>query len=268
MISVIFNCAKRLSLTKMILMRFLDVLEWDMEFVLVYDGQDENYLRELRKIIIPDVEIINYRGISQGELFNAALDRSNGDYYMHMENDWWWFNNHCVDEGMYALKKFEDVDIIRLVALPYGYGSGDGCVKLLDTYMWEINPRQHMSFHFNPQLRYEKFVGGRYLDASNQRGPDLESAMFERWQKEYSDKGSWVLVDKYEKPSIRHIGFFSASGQAFSNAPKTLREIYDYSFYGGTFHDLNLHGEYRELFEQYLKEGLEAKTKLRSRIGT
>lgn len=247
-------CAKRPYLTELVLTRFLEVMDYDFEFVVCYDGDDDSYIKMIKQVIQPDVVVMNKRGLSQGELLNIALDKSSAEYYMHIENDWWWFDNNCIDEAMYAIDKY-DFDIIRMVDLPYGHGTGEGCIKLKDVYMREIIAGQNMAFHFNPQLRKIKFPAGRFVATSNQRGGmDLESAMYHRWNAHPRDKylRSWVLL----KPYFRHIGFFSANFQPFDDKPKTLEEVYNYNFYGGTFHDLELSGRNKVLFDNYITRSL------------
>jgi len=248
MISTVFMCAGRLSLTKMILLRYMDMMEYDNELCLVYDGNSPSYVSELEKICDFKHKVINWNGETQGHLLNVAHDKLNSPYYMFMENDWWWREKGCIEEAMYAIDKYEDVHIVRIVDLPYK--KGDRMTRQLpNCKMGDIDPAHNMAFHFNPQIRTVKYPAGRFLPTSNQTWPDLESAMFLK----YGGFGSWVLLHPY----FRHIGFFSSNGQPFMNNVYTLEDIYSANFYGGTFSDLKLTKEYRELFNEYLLWGLD-----------
>jgi len=156
MISVIFQCHDRLPLVQICLERFLHMIEgWDYELIMLWDRHNKEFFHTVNEIANPHWWIIDReeptRGL-RGKGLNRAFDIASGDYYLFLEDDWYW-HTPCLNDAIVAL---EHVDFIRLCRKPfqateYDYG-----------WWYEHKPDTGYAWNFNPQLTKEKFLAGRF----------------------------------------------------------------------------------------------------------
>lgn len=245
MISCVFTCRSRLPLTKMILMRFLDMMDYSFELILSYHGSDEDYVKELSKIY--SFDYVSMRS-TRGSAYNNALDHATGDYIFHMENDWWWINKGCVGAATYGIDTYNDIDMIRLLSYPYCVPSQVNRVL----YRWPVLKFQPEAYgwHHNPSLRKEKFPLGRVPEEDV---PSYEAVMNKRWQN--SDMGSWMFIDNF----FQHIGMFDRGYRPEQGVRKLdvdkMEDLYDVPYYGCTINGLGFSKKYRNMFDEYLRIG-------------
>lgn len=106
MISIVFECWRRLEVTKRVLEALVARMKEDYEIVLKYDEADENYLKELRKIYPFETEVINPgRKKTIGQLWDEAYLACKGKYFSHYQNDRVWVRGDCYRIGKIALEE-------------------------------------------------------------------------------------------------------------------------------------------------------------------
>lgn len=245
MISCIFTCKSRLPLTKMILMRFLDMMDYPFELILSYHGSDVDYVRELSGIY--PFDYVSMKS-TRGSAYNNALDHTTGDYIFHMENDWWWIDKGCVGAAIYGIDTYDDIDMIRLLSYPYHVPSQVSRIL----YMWPVIEMgsEAYGWHHNPSLRKEKFPLGRVPEEAV---ASYEGVMNKRWQN--SNMGSWMFIDNF----FQHVGMFDRSYRPEqgirSISVDRVEELYDVPYYGSTINDLGFSKEFKGMFDEYLQIG-------------
>lgn len=161
MIAVIFTCRGRQSLTELCLRRVIELIPQPYELHICYDGCDDNYLDMLETILKYTRRAkITYNPSKNNRftLINDALQQHNTEYYMHVENDFYWIDPMCLDSALNAFYYTkEPLDYIRFEQLPfthknfYHYEQYDGkdiC------WMREDSPYR---FTFNPHIRTFKY---------------------------------------------------------------------------------------------------------------
>ena len=198
-ISVCFNTCSRPILARIVLeqiKKFLD--KYDYEFVIAYDRDDENPVDETidlaKKLFTVKDVIINKDHRKHGPMFNESFGRCDGDYYMFLEDDWYWREDR-LSTAMVAL---EEVDFVRLLRIPF-----HSFKNVREGYylMWDD---ADYGFNFGPSIRKTRFpIGefGTYPDRPMFEGES--SRIFKRL-----GKTSAVL----DTDSFSHVGFCDANG--------------------------------------------------------
>lgn len=119
-LSVVFTCRGRPNLTEIILRRFLDVINIPFQFIIAYDGNDKNYIDMLESIYSWDEIVTNpNRKRWFVDMWNDAYALADGDYYMHLENDFYCTNVEAIPNSIWALENYPDVDMIRMEIIPW-----------------------------------------------------------------------------------------------------------------------------------------------------
>lgn len=227
------------------------MMSYPFELILVYDGDDPKYLARLSKIYNFDNIITNPgRKRFRMDLFNDAYEIAHGDFYMHLENDFYWGNPNAMHEALLALEKCPDLDFVRMEFLPFNKHHCKERIKL-DTDILCVFKKYgeggpFFQFNFNPHLRREAFPVGEY-PKKNTTGM-MERPLAEKWNK--LEKVAGCLMGE----NFRHLGIFDNLGHfkpGYINR-FTLKDV-------KTFEPINEFRSfcdnpyYRELFKNYVE---------------
>ena len=173
MISVVFTCKGRPSLTELCLRRFKELMTEEHELMIAYDGYNEKYMDVLRGIVGKKTRIFHTGGdASRFALINRALDECSGKYFMHLENDFYWDNPFCLDYALEAFEQHPDVDYVRLEWLPFTDSQFKEYRNLRVAKIGIMKDNAPYRFTFNPHLRREKFPCGRFLESGFTKQPE------------------------------------------------------------------------------------------------
>jgi len=267
MLSVVFNCKDRIELSKLCLLRFIELIDEPYEMVLCYDGKSREYVRELSKIVDFKEVVYNIYNVPRGTLLNNAYDKTSGDKWLHLENDWWWTEN-CNSSVHLALDSDREVSIVRLLSANIGNLTG-----IIRKYgkIW-IYPTSfgQMCFTLNPHIRNIKYPNGKFPPLDKNTRVALETEIYYSWDASIK---TWCT----EKDYFFHIGIFDSYGnwlydrltgkgklenplQSYIDCGEVpLSEIYKIDLQNGTVEGLGLSGIYKELFDSYLIRNLSRK---------
>lgn len=163
MIDVIFTCKGRPNLTELCLRRFVELMPPHYDLYICYDGTDKDYIEMLVEHAESCAVIPNWHKESRFKLINDALEMADAEYYMHLENDFYWEDPTCLDASLNAFYKYLDIDYIRFEMLPFTHKTFYKCkqVDLIDVcWMRENAPYR---FTFNPHIRKFKYPAGKPL---------------------------------------------------------------------------------------------------------
>ena len=162
LISVIFTCYKRPNLTELCLRRLVELMPDPYELILIYDGNSQNYVNRLLNIFEFDHIVMNpQRGGHRFALINRGLDACKGNYFMHVENDFYWSRPGSVRRAFEAFEKIPELDFVRFEYLPLWRSQCERTVKLSDDIL--CIPPKDTSYRWNlsPHMRKTKFPAGR-----------------------------------------------------------------------------------------------------------
>ena len=161
MITVIFTCHKRPSLTELCLRRFIEVMPQPYYLHICYDGCDNNYLDMLETISRYSKHwkiTYNPSGNNRFTLINDALEQHDTEYYMHFENDFYWVDPVCLDVALNAFYFTEKpLDYIRFEHLPFTHRNFYYCEQHIDRDVCWMREDSPYRFTFNPHLRRFKY---------------------------------------------------------------------------------------------------------------
>lgn len=174
---------------------------------MVYDGQDFNYVDTLLGIYDFEHIIMNSgRRKNRFALINRGVDAATGDYFMHLENDFYWDNPNCVDEALIAFEKVPELDYVRFEFIPFTKEDCQECIKLEnDVLCLYKEDRPRFQFTFNPHLRKTKFPIGRFIEAPIP-GKQPEGVFADMYRKTGRQAG--CLMGE----NFRHIGVYAEQG--------------------------------------------------------
>jgi len=216
------------------------------EVVLAYDGDDLEYFKRMNEVYEFDEYVTNHGGKNRWQVINEALDKSHGDYFIHLENDFYWSKPGCIEDALHAFDNF-NVDFVRFERIPFQPQHFEEFNTLINQAMGKLKRRTPFAFNLNPHMRREKFPIGRFPEVY-QNGVHPEGFIAMRW------KGTSACL---MGENFRHIGIYDESGhyKPFYAARFTLRDhiikIDDPMWEFKRFCD---NPEYIELFRKYLDD--------------
>ena len=156
MISVIFTCKGRATLTELCLRRFIELMPQPYELFICYDGYDIEYIKMLEEIAPLAIIIRNFERKNRFNLINTALIYSFGKYVMHLENDFYWLDSQCLTAALSAFKKW-DIDYIRFEQLPFTIKQFNRAEQTDGRDILWMKEDTPYRFTFNPHIRRFKF---------------------------------------------------------------------------------------------------------------
>jgi len=133
------------------------------ELFICYHGTDEDYMDRLQLLWAKKSSII-FGDCSRFRLINQALDDASGEYFMHVENDFYWENPLCLESALNALNNYSDIDYIRFENLPFGPSTFNEYREVPHDTLGIMKADAPYKFTFNPHLRRDKFPCGRFME--------------------------------------------------------------------------------------------------------
>ena len=200
LISVVFTCKDRPELTELCLRRFVEFMPQPYELFISYDGNNPFTIRKLLDIGNPKEIITNPKKLNRFALINEALEQARGEYFMHLENDFFWVDESCLEDSLRAFEKYPSIDYIRFELLPFTIGQFDRFETINDhdfCWMKETTPYR---FTFNPHIRKFKFINGKPFQTEAFGGEQPEKVH----NSMYSGTSVCMTGDNF-----RHLGIYS-----------------------------------------------------------
>lgn len=162
MISVVFTCRNRPALTELCLRRLIELMPQPYELFICYDGYEFGYMSMLQHAVEDcnaKVEILtNPAHLSRFWLINKALNMANGDFFMHVENDFYWVNPMCLDSALNAFHfTKQPLDYIRFEQLPFTHRDFYHYESYEDRDICWMHDDAPYRFTFNPHIRRFKY---------------------------------------------------------------------------------------------------------------
>lgn len=248
MISVLFTCKGRPYLTRLCLMRLIELMPEPYRLTICYDDIKYTHYDMLRRTA-PKAVIVcrDEDDKSMFSLINRGLDYSSGDYYMHVENDFYWQRKECLSDAIAAFEMYDDIDFVRFENLPFGSETFTEYRFLPSDKIGIMKKDAPYQFNFNPHLRRSKFpCGDKFMDSGFTKHDE------QHFNDEYTGTSGCLF-----KENFRHLGLYDESGhyKPYYAERFTLRrgerEILNpltefNSFCGNTL--------YRQLFMRYLHD--------------
>jgi len=238
-------------------------MDYPFEIVLAYNGTDGNYINTLAQIYDFDY-VVNNTGY-RFELIQDAYELCTGDYFMHLEDDFYWENPNAVRNAVWVLENMPEISFVRMEFLPFQRKHFSEVVDLPTDRLGVFIPRAQggpaYQFTLNPHVRRDKipirygFIDTKkYKEIAKDNPVQPERWMSDQWDKE--GKLSGCLLGK----NFRHLGLYDTGGHKkfwYSdrfflerNSPKEFDPIVVF----GTFCE---NKQYRELFARYIKQNQE-----------
>jgi len=171
------------------------------ELAIAYDGIDDNYMKMLYDVAEPEIFVPNYKKLPRFALINRALDLSRGDFFMHIENDFYWENPLCFESALNALQLYSDIDYVRFENLPFNEAVFCDYRGVSHDTLAVMKGDAPFQFTFNPHLRREKFPCGRFMEDGFTKMPE------QHHNDTYAGTSGCLLADNF-----RHIGIYDAKG--------------------------------------------------------
>lgn len=197
--SVCLTGLSRPLLSQLVFERAKDILDdYDCEFVFAYDRSPESPHDELIDIVksLFDIKevVISKHHTKRGELLNEVFTKSSGDYYIFLENDWYWVEDRIED----AIRALDEVDFVRMVRTPFEN------FTIIKNGFCVLAPETGYAYNFNPSVRKEVFPVGMFRE-------DLNSDQLESFSSTlFNAMGKTVAV--LDTDSLSHIGFVNSNG--------------------------------------------------------
>lgn len=246
LISVVFTCKGRPHLTELCLRRFKELMPKPYELMIASDGTDDDYLMMIRNISNPDGWVINYKKVSRFSLINRALDLCKGDYFMHLENDFYWQRQGCLNEALEVLERDKDIDYIRFEVLPFGDKTFSEKRQIQSNTVGIMKSNAPYQFTFNPHIRREKFPCGRFQEDNFTKQPE------QHHNDNYKGTSACLFGENF-----RHLGIYDEGGHhkpwyaerfTLRRGERTIdRPLYEFDQFCSNY-------RYRQLFMRYLHD--------------
>lgn len=142
------------------------------ELFIAYDGYDLTYEMMLWNVGKPNAIIENRQRQSRFALINKALDSCSGNYYMHLENDFYWQDSRCLIVALNILSEHPKIDFIRFEYLPFQDAQFKNFYKANGRTIAIMRETTPYRFSFNPHIRREKFPCGRFKEKDFDKQPE------------------------------------------------------------------------------------------------
>lgn len=251
MIHVTFTCHKRPALTELCLRRLIELMPPPYKLHVCYDGCDDNYIDMLENLI-PSGSKITYNPNSNNRfsLINDALIPAEADYYMHVENDFYWVDPMCLDAALNAYHFTEqELDYIRFEQLPFNYKNFYHYENYDGKDVCWMRDSSPYKFTFNPHLRRFKYPNDEPFKTTHfTKQPEQHHNEDYRYQSACMTGDNW-----------RHLGIYSEGGhykpyygERFFN--KRGKNVTSISEVINTFAEITDNPTYLRLFGEYLND--------------
>ena len=202
MISVVFTCKGRPHLTQLCLSRFIELMSEPYQLIIAYDDMKYTHYDMLRKTAPNSIILCRDESDkSRFSLINQALDYAKGDFYMHLENDFYWQRRSCLLDAIAAFDMYEDLDFIRFENLPFGPNVFTEYRPLPSDRVGVMKRDAPYQFSFNPHLRRDKFPCGRFKDGGFKKQPE------QHHNDTYRGTSGCLMGDNF-----RHLGIYDEGG--------------------------------------------------------
>lgn len=256
--NILFTCKGRPELTEICLRRLGEIpLPEGTTLIIAYDGADDDYLDSLKEWcestnlewfnIIPNPTHTN-----RFALINKALEDVKAEYFIHLENDFFWASPTALKDATDALWNMPDIDYIRFEVLPFTKndftrysrsGEHDIC--------WR---RKHGPYRFtlNPHIRKFKFPGGKpFFEGPYEKQPE------QYFNDSYTGQAACMTGDNF-----RHLGIFDEGGHFKPNYGERFfnrRGCYSTNLrdYIEEFDQITSNQRFRDLFRGYVARHME-----------
>jgi len=255
MISVVFTCKGRPALTELCLRRFKELMPEPYELFICYNGMDEDYMDKLQLLWADGASIVFGDG-SRFKLINEALDDAEGDYFMHLENDFYWQRRKCLQDSLEFLQRYEDLDYIRFEYLPFTEKTFSEYRQIEDNQIGVMKKDAPYQFTFNPHLRRDKFPCGRFQEDSFTKQPE------QHHNDTYKGTSACLFGNNF-----RHLGIYDEGGHykpwyaerlTLRRGERTIdRPLYEFDQFCSNY-------LYRQLFMRYLHDNRDKHNKKRN----
>ncbi len=231
MISVIFTCKGRPALTELCLRRLVEIMPQPYDLHVCYDGSDDDYISMLTEIL-PIGSNITYNpsGNNRFSLINDALEQVDADYYMHVENDFYWVDPGCLDAALnafYFTKK--PLDYIRFEHFPFTYKNFASYEQYDEKDICWMKYDSPYRFTFNPHIRKFKYPTDE----------PFKTEGFTKQPEQHHNDGYKYISACMTGDNWRHLGIFSEGGH--------MKEYYGERFF-------NVKNKVAEYPEEYVVE--------------
>jgi hypothetical protein len=171
------------------------------ELVIAFDTDDESYITRINNAGTPNAFIYNHDEVSRFALINRALDWCKGDYFMHLENDFYWERKECLDESLLIFSEHKNIDYVRFENLPFGMNTYKKFIDIPDNQAGVMKKDSPYQFTFNPHLRREKFPCGRFQEDEFTKQPEQH----------HNDNYQGTSACLFGK-NFRHLGIYDEGG--------------------------------------------------------
>ena len=261
MITVIFTCHKRPSLTELCLRRLIELMPQPYELLICYDGDDVDYVIDLIEVVCTSIPYtMHYHIYNNNEtesrfgLINRALEDARGDMFMHVENDFYWADPTCLDAALNAFHRYPDLDYIRFEHLPFTQRNAYRYEKVDGKDICWMRDDSPYRFTFNPHIRKIKYPLNEAFPSDPYEWESRKMQDEAYFNEKYTYQSAFMTGDNW-----RHLGIYSEGGhykpyygERFFNTRG--RNITNISEVINEFGKLTDNPLYLELFGRYLND--------------
>lgn len=246
MISVVFTCKGRPALTELCLRRLVELMPEPYKLFVCYDGDDSDYINMIMRHTKGGTMITNPNGESRFVLINKALERADGDLFMHVENDFYWVDPMCLDVALNAFHRYPDLDYVRFEHLPFTHNNFYQYLRVDGKDVCWMRGDSDYRFTFNPHIRKFKYPTDE----------PFKTEGFTKQPEQHHNDGYKYQSACMTGDNWRHLGIFSEGGhykphygERFYNVRGKELSVLDLSL---EFGRICPDEEYRSLFKRYL----------------
>lgn len=255
MISVVFNCCRRPSLTELILRRFIELMPEPYELIVAYDGDDPSYINMLYDIKQPDIFLYNKGNIDRWTLINRAYKKATGNLFVHLENDFYWVRGGTTERALKAFENHPELQFIRFEFIPFHQRQCESVTSIGDDRLCILRfppkkPSTDFLFNLSPGIRKIKFPFGEETFDRPPEKRQMEGFLAEKWNKQ------GLVAGAFMGENFRHIGVYDAGGHYkdfYIDRMTLIRGQREANFYE-VFCSFCENSYYRTLFKRYLDE--------------
>lgn len=216
------------------------------ELFIAYDGCDPSYETMLWNAGRPTAIVEDAERKSHFTLINKALDLCSGEYFMHVENDFYWENPLCLESALSALGKYGDIDYVRFENLPFSESVFCDYREVPHDRLGVMKADTPYKFTFNPHLRRDKFPCGRFQEDNFTKHDE------QHHNDTYYGTSACLFGDNF-----RHLGLYDEGGHykpwyaerfTLRRGDRTIEyPLQEFDKFCDNYH-------YRQLFMRYLYE--------------
>ncbi len=248
MITVIFTCKGRPSLTELCLRRLVELMPQPYELFICYDGDSPKYERMLRTVAPEAIIVMNLGGVSRFQLINVALEDSSGDLFMHVENDFYWVDAGCLDSALNAFHRYPELHYIRFELLPFTQKNFDRYEQADGKDICWMREESPFKFTFNPHIRRFKYPTDE----------PFKTEEFTKQPEQHHNDGYLYQSACMTGDNWRHLGIYSEGGhykpyygeRFYNQRGKQIEDVFEVS---REFHNF-APTYYWDLFRRYISD--------------